>query len=210
MNQSINSSADITKLIMLARDGSGSSQVDAKAALLAHFRDYVRLLATLHMKSIFNAKFDESDIVQETFLQANRAFDQFRGECEKELAAWLRRIMANKGTEMARGYLAGKRDIQLEVRLQEGFDASSLNLANMVPAENTSPSQFAMQRERSVQLATAISKVSGEKREVLILHGLQGMAIPDVARSMGRTETSTWKLWARGLQELRRHAKDLM
>lgn len=201
---------DVSKLIVLARDGCSDARMDAKAALLAHFRDYVRLLAHLQMRSRFSAKFDESDIAQETILQANRAFDQFRGESEEELAAWLRRIMANKGAEMARGYLAGKRDVQMEVRLQENFDASSLNLANMVPAENTSPSQVAMQRERSVQLATAISKVNGDKREVLIQHGLQGMAISDVATAMGRTEASTWKLWARGLQELRRHAMDLL
>ena len=85
--------ANVSRLIAVARDGSSSSQKDAKATLLAHFRDYIRLLAHLHMKSVLSAKFDESDIVQETFLQADRAFDQFRGDCEKELAAWLRRIM---------------------------------------------------------------------------------------------------------------------
>ncbi len=201
--------ANVSRLIAVARDGSSSSQKDAKATLLAHFRDYIRLLAHLHMKSVLSAKFDESDIVQETFLQADRAFDQFRGDCEKELAAWLRRIMANKGADLARGYLSGKRDIQMEVQLQENFDASSLNIGNMIPSENSTPSKLAIQRERSVQLATAISKIRGDKREVLILHGLQGISIPDVAQSMGRTETSTWKLWARGLQELRRYATEL-
>lgn len=194
------------ELISLARDGRDN----AKATLLAYFREYVRLLARLHMKPIFSSKFDESDIVQETLMQADRAFHQFRGKTENELAAWLRQILANKGAAMARGYLTEKRDVQIEVRLQDQIDASSMNIANILPSQNRTPSSAALRRERSVQLATAISNVGGDKREVLILHGLQGMSIPDVAKSMGRTEASTWKLWARGLQELRRLAADVL
>ena len=35
---------------------------------------------------------DESDIVQETLLQAHRARNGFRGTSERELLAWLRKI----------------------------------------------------------------------------------------------------------------------
>ena len=195
-----------SELISLARDG----RYQAKSKLLAYFREYVRLLARLHMKPMFNSKFDESDIVQETLMQADRAFHQFRGKTENELAAWLRQILANKGAAMARGYLTEKRNVQVEVQMHDGIDASSINIANILPADVQSPSSLLSQQERSVRLATAISRVSGDKREVLILHGLQGMSIPDVAKSMGRTEASTWKLWARGLQDLRRLASQVL
>jgi len=195
-----------SQLICLAREGG----TQAKATLLAHFREYVRLLARLHVKPIFSAKFDDSDIVQETLLQADRSFHQFRGTTEKELAAWLRQILANKGAEMARLYLTEKRNVRIEVQLQNGIDASSMCIANIIPSGGQSPSSFLSQRERSVQLATAISSVPGDKREVLILHGIQGMSIADVAKSMGRTEASTWKLWGRGLQELRRLCTELL
>ena len=172
---------DTSQLICLARDGG----TQARATLLAYFREYVRLLARLHVKPVFNAKFDDSDIVQETLLQADRSFHQFRGTTERELAAWLRQILANKGAEMARGYLTEKRNVQIEVQLHNGMDASSMNIASIIPSEYQSPSSIISQRERAVQLATAISRVSGDKREVLILHGLQGMSIADVAKSMG-------------------------
>lgn len=191
---------DTSELISAARNGGDN----AKADLLSRFRHYLRLLAHLHVKPILKSKFDESDIVQETCMQADQAFHQFRGDNEKQFAAWLRQIMANKGAAMAREYLADKRDVQMELRLQNDLDRSSMDLAKIIPDRNSTPSHAAVRRERSVQLADAIAQVRGDKREVLILHGLQGMSVPDVAKSMGRTEASTWKLWARGLRDLRR------
>jgi len=200
---------DITGLIAASRAGDEESKAESRAELLAHFREYLRLLAHLHMKPLFKAKFDESDVVQETCLQVTQSFDQFRGENEKQFAAWLRKIMANKGAAMARMYLTEKRDAQLEIRLQHDLDKSSMDLANIIPDRgNSTPSRLEMQRERSVNLAGAIARIRGDQREVLILHGLQGMPVADVAKSMGRTEASTWKLWARGLQELRRITKE--
>lgn len=199
------SQLEISNLIATARDGGD----EAKAQLLAHFRHYLRLLAHLHVKPMLKSKFDESDIVQETCLLAAKGFEQFRGENEKQLAAWLRQVMANAGAAMARNYFTDKRNAQMEVQLQNNFDRSSMHLAGMIPDRNSSPSRNAIRRERSVTLADAIAKVGGDKREVLILHGLQGMSVPDVAKSMGRTEASTWKLWARGLQELRKCSIEL-
>ena len=191
---------DLTVLLANARAGDAKS----KAKLLSYFREYLRLLAHLHVKPLFKAKFDESDLVQETFMRATIAFDQFQGEDEKQFAAWLRQIMANKGAELARKYLTQKRDAQLEVQLQNNFDKSSVDLANVVAVCHSTPSHAMMHREQSVRLADAIASIRGDQREVLILHGLQGKSVPEVAKSMGRTEASTWKLWARGLQELRR------
>ncbi len=196
---------DVSKLIYAAQRG----EPDAKADLLGRFRHYLRLLAHLHVKPLLKSKFDESDIVQETCIQADVAFDQFRGDNEKQFAAWLRQIMANKGAAMARAYRADKRDIELEVRLQNNFDRSSINLANILPDQHSTPSRIVIRRERSVQLADAIAMVPEDKRTVLIMHGLQGESISDVAKSMGRTEASTWKLWARGLLEIQRIAGEM-
>jgi RNA polymerase sigma factor (sigma-70 family) len=113
--------------------------------------------------------------------------------------------MANKTAWMARKYLGTEqRDVQLERRLRNDFDKSSYDLAKIIPDGKSSPSEKAQRREQSVLLADAIAEVRGEQREVLIMHGLQGMSVVDVAKSMGRSEASTWKLWARGLQALRK------
>ena len=182
--------------------GEARQSQSALAQLLDRYRAYLCLLAEREIEPRLAARCAASDIVQETCLQATRAFDQFRGENEKQFAAWLRQIMANKGAEMARDFATDKREAKMEMRLQNNFAHSSMDMARIIPDRNSTPSRVAIRRERSVQLADAIAKVGGDKREVLIPHGLQGMSVPDVAKSMGRTEASTWKLWARGLQEL--------
>jgi DNA-directed RNA polymerase specialized sigma24 family protein len=53
-----------------------------------------------------------------------------------------------------------------------------------------------------------MDQVQGEQREVLIMHGLQGKSVTEVAKSMRRSEASVWKLWARGLQALRKTTGD--
>ncbi len=195
---------NITKLIAASRAG----KEEAKAELLVHFREYLRLLAHLHITPLFNAKFDESDVVQETCMQAAQSFDQFRGDNALQFAAWLRQIMANKGASMARTYLTQKRNAQLELRLQHDFDKSSMDLAKLIPDCNGTPSSVEMRRERSVRLADAIARIGIDQRDVLMMHGLQGLSVPEVAKKLGRTEASIWKLWARGLQALRKTVKD--
>ena len=196
---------DITALIAASRRGDDA----ARAALLGHFREYLRLLADLHVRPLLQAKFDGSDIVQETCLQALQSLEQFQGTTEHQFAAWLRQVLANKGAWMARNYLGTKkRDVRLERRLQHEFDQSSLDLAKFAADGSASPSEKAIGRERSVRLAAALARVGSEQREVLIMHGLQGRPIADVAQSMGRSEASTWKLWARGLQALRKTVRE--
>jgi DNA-directed RNA polymerase specialized sigma24 family protein len=112
---------------------------------------------------------------------------------------------------MARQYLAtGNRNVRLEQRLQHEFDQSSVAIANLLPARRSSPSMAAIRRERSVLLADAIAQVSPEQRRVLVLHGLQGVAIAEVATAMQKSEAATWKLWARGLKSLQQLLKESM
>jgi RNA polymerase sigma-70 factor (ECF subfamily) len=190
---------DITGLIAASRKGDFA----AREKLLGYYREYLRLLAHLHVKPLLKSKFDESDVVQETCMQAIEGFEQFRGANEKQFAAWLRQILANKGAWMARKYLADKRDIRLEQSLKQQIDQSSIDLGKFVPDKYSSPSHVAMGRERVVILAEAIEQLRDDQKDVLIMRGLQGMSIPDVAKALGRSEASTWKLWARGLQALR-------
>ncbi len=62
--------------------------------VLRKYRDWLRLLAQMQVGNRYQAKFDPSDAVQQTMLEAVRAWPQFRGESDAALAAWLRQILA--------------------------------------------------------------------------------------------------------------------
>src|SRR5262245_29630094 len=60
---------------------------------------------------------DWSDLVQETFLEAHRNIDGFKGKTEGERIQWLRRILTNTAIDQARRERAGRRDFHLEQTL---------------------------------------------------------------------------------------------
>ena len=72
--------------IVRARQGNEA----ALQELLHPYRNYLKLLARLQIGRTLQAKLDESDLVQETLLNAWRAIQSFRGQTEAELMQWLR------------------------------------------------------------------------------------------------------------------------
>ena len=149
-------------------------------------------------------KVDASDIVQETFLEAHRSFGRFRGGSAAEFVGWLRQILAANLTDLLRRYLGAQgRDVPLEREIREAIDQSSVLLDRALVAPQSSPSRQAERREQGVLLADALDQLPNDYREALVLRHLEGLAFPEVARRMGRSQDSVEKLWMRGLARLR-------
>lgn len=188
-------------LMELARAGDGF----ALGRLLELYRNYLTLLARLQISRRLQGKVDAADLVQETFLAAHRAWPRFLGNSEGELVCWLRQILAAHLANMVRHYFGTQgRDVRLERDLAVELDRSSLVLDRGLVAHQSSPSQQAARREQGVILADALGRLPADYREVLILRHLEGLSFPEVAEKMGRSVDSVKKLWARGLDRLRR------
>ncbi len=191
---------DPEQLLGLARAGDGP----ALGQLFELYQSYLELLARLQIGRRLQGKIDAADLVQETFLQAHSCFAQFQGTSEGELVSWLRQILASRLEKLLRHYCGTqRRDVRLERRLAVELDQSSRLLDQSLVAPGSSPSQKAVRREQAVLLANALRQLPEEYREVLILHHLQGVSLPDVARRLGRTLDSVKNLWLRGLAQLR-------
>src|SRR5438128_208138 len=91
---------DCNRLLHAARAGDGP----ALGRLLELYRNYLTLLARLQIDQRLQGKFDPSDLVQETFLEAHRDFVQFKGGSEPELVAWLRQILVTNLANLMRHY----------------------------------------------------------------------------------------------------------
>ena len=148
-------------------------------------------------------KFSPSDIVQGTFLQAHRRFTEFQGGTERELIAWLRKILASHMGMEIRKYTARARDVRVERRLQQQLDQSSLVLAGVFSASTESPSQTASRRERAVILANALSQLPANYREVIVLRHLRAYRFSEVAAEMNQSVDSVRAMWRRAIKRLR-------
>ena len=187
---------------LLERACAGNLQ--ALAELLDLYRNYLAILARVHIDTTLQPKADPSDLVQEACLHAVRDFPHFRGTTEAEFLAWLRRILAHRGIAMIRRYKqARQRDVTREEQIAAEIDQSAQALALVPMSTHYSPSQSAARREMGVLLADALAGLPEHYRDALILHHLEQRPIAEVAQRMGRTVDSVKKLLARGLIRLR-------
>jgi RNA polymerase sigma-70 factor (ECF subfamily) len=166
------------------------------------YRDYLRLLARLHLPPRLRGKLDPSDVVQRVLLRAHEKRGLFRGE-GPELAAWLRRILASTLADVAREFGAGKRDVALEQSLEVALRQSSVRLEAFLRPAPSSPSGHAVHQETLVRLAAALAELPDDQRTAVELHHLQGCSVGEVAAHLGRSEAAVAGLLRRGLKRLR-------
>src|SRR5438874_1463377 len=101
----------VVKWLAAARAGSS----EALGNVLETCRAYLLLIARQELDTELQAKGGASDLVQETFLEAQRDFRQFAGQTEEELLAWLRRLLLNNVANFRRRYReTAKRDVNAE------------------------------------------------------------------------------------------------
>lgn len=197
---------DPDELLRLAREGDREALGD----LWEYYRRYLRLLARLQIHQRLQGKVSPSDIVQETFLQAQCDLEIFRGTTGPELLAWLRQILMTKIAKLVRHYFqAQRRNVRLEQQLAEEMNRSSQALGNLLVSKESSPSDQASRREESLWLANALEELPEDYREVLILRHLETLTFPQIAERMQRSVDSVEKLWARALTWLRRAYRGL-
>jgi RNA polymerase sigma-70 factor (ECF subfamily) len=191
---------DTDPLLAEARRGDGPSL----GLLLERYRNYLTLLARLQVGRRLQGKVDAADLVQSTFLEAHRHFARFRGQTEGELVAWLRQVLAGLIANVVRHYLGTKRrDARLERELAAELDQSSRWLDRALASPDTTPSEKAARCEEALRLAALLEELPDHYREVLILHHLEGLPLPETARRLGKTVDSVKKLWMRALAQLR-------
>jgi len=117
---------------------------------------------------------------------------------------WWRRCLAGTlANVVVRYFGTGARDLGLEQQLAADLDQSSCALGQILIDPHSSPSQMAIRGEQSLRVTAALSRLSADYQNVLILRHLEGLTFPQIGERMGRSVDSVEKLWLRGLTRLR-------
>jgi RNA polymerase sigma-70 factor, ECF subfamily len=190
-------------LLVSAQQGSLSSL----GRLMGLYGSYLKLVVASQLDDRLRQRVSASDVVQETFFEAHRDFESFRGACPQEFLAWLRRILVNNLLRAVEQHVtAAKRDVRREVsldRLQLGVEQSTYRLAALAPKSAETPSAAFERREHEAVLAEVLAELPAEYQEVLRLRHLEGLPFAEVAQKMDRTAGAVRMLWLRSIRRLR-------
>lgn len=184
---------DWDSLIESARFGCD----DALGEILKSVRDYLVIVADANLGGSVQSKFDASDIVQHSMMEARDSLGQFRGESELEFRCWIKRIVLNNLTDEIRRYTdTDSRKIRIEV--SEDFLHSSTS-----HVDSDTPSWHLQRKEFDVRLAEAVSRLPSRQRFVIEARHRRGCDYGEIASQLEITETAARKIWSRAAKQLR-------
>jgi RNA polymerase sigma-70 factor (ECF subfamily) len=190
---------DAAQYLPAARAGSR----EALGQALEICRGYLLHVANQGLDQDLRAKGGASDLVQETFLEAQRDFDRFLGSSEQELLAWLRLLLLHNVANFTRRYRGtDKRSVGREVGL-EGAESPAGRTGELA-TDTPSPSREAMAHEQAENIKQALERLPEDYRRVLVLRNQERRPFGEIGPLLGRSAEAARRLWARAVERLQR------
>jgi RNA polymerase sigma-70 factor (ECF subfamily) len=123
------------------------------------------------------------DLVQETFLNAYRGLDQFRGDAQ--ISTWLYTIASRACLRMRR---KRKGAPDRELSLEEFIPTSDGEFRLQIPIDGLSPEAALHNKQLREALDTAINQLPKKYKMVLVLRDMEGVSAKEVGTIMGLNE----------------------
>lgn len=192
----------LSRLLAAARDGHD----DAFGRLFETFRRHLLLVAHRELPHGLRGKVGPSDLVQETAVDAQRAFAGFRGTTAEECFAWLRSILHNNVIDAVRRYgLSQKRAAGREISLAT---EAGRRQGSLVELPHGPPDGSAIRREDADVLSRVLVRLSEDHRTVLHLRYWEGLSFVEIGARLKRSPDAVRKLWYRAVERLQEEMND--
>ncbi|HTL60126.1 MAG TPA: sigma-70 family RNA polymerase sigma factor [Nitrospira sp.] len=146
------------------------------------YRDHVDLVYRYAHRLCGEAE-SAKDLVQETFLNAYRGLNRFRGD--SKVSTWLYAIASRACLRMRR---KRKGAPERELSLEEFVPTSEGEFRLQVPIEGLTPEQALENKELREALDQAIGKLPKKYRMALVLRDMEGLSAGETATVMGLSE----------------------
>lgn len=176
---------------------------EALGRLLETCRSYLLLAANRGLPADVRAKVGASDLVQETFLQAQQIFERFEGDSPEQLRAWLLAILENKLAQVRRHYLGtAMRDVGREELL--GAGSSGPGMGGVVDPAAEPPSAIYAAFEEAEKFDAAVKRMPADYQTAIELRNLEKKSFADLGIALGRSADAARKLWLRAFARLQK------
>jgi RNA polymerase sigma-70 factor, ECF subfamily len=198
-------SASDEATVVISGPTSGSLNLsDNTGRLLEGCRQYLLLIANEVIGPELQAKLGPSDLVQDTFLEAQRHLTVFRGHTKAEMRAWLRKILECRLANIRRSYLVTEmRAANREVTLDPS-PVESGAVVGFLKSRTPSPSNHAVANEWNAALQQALTRLPEHYRQAVAARHIEQLSWDEIGRRMNCSADAARKVWSRAIQQLRR------
>src|SRR3954467_1024143 len=195
-------SEELTGLIQKAAAGDEP----ATQELFARHRDRLKRMVHLRLSRRLQGRVDDSDVLQETFLDVARRLPEYTADPKLPFYLWLRHMAGLKLAEIHRRHLGTQlRDADREVTLHRGGlpEADSVSLAAHLLGQLTTPSQAAIKAEPRLIVQDALNDMDPTDREVLALKHFEQLSTSEIAEVLGMSKAGAGSGYLRAVKRLR-------
>jgi len=201
--KAVPSSHRVEPLIANARGGSH----EALGQLLNAYRPFLLSIATEEFDSELQAKAGPSDVVQETFVEAQRDFPSFKSDTEEELRIWLHTLLMNNLADLRKRYLrTAKRQVRRERPLATADSKEFLR--ELVAHDGLSASGTAFSREDHASVEAALDRLPPAFREIVTLRSRERRPFAEIGELIGKSPAAARMFWKRAILRLQRELGD--
>jgi RNA polymerase sigma-70 factor (ECF subfamily) len=177
---------DLVRRALEGEERAASTLFERHASRLAR-------LGRRHLRGTLRRREGESGLVQDALLAAFRSLPRFEPAGPGSFARWLDAILDHKARDFVRRQLRARRTV-----LREVGRASGVHPFDPAP----SPSSVAGRDERAARLRSAIARLEGDQRTVVLLVHRRGMTFADAGRLLGRSADAARMLYSRAVARL--------
>ncbi|GIW93392.1 MAG: DNA-directed RNA polymerase sigma-70 factor [Pirellulaceae bacterium] len=171
--------------------------------LLASYRRAVQMLVQMRLDRQVRRRVDVSDVVQEVLWEASRRLQDYLANPVMSFRLWIRQIACDRIIDTHRRHrTAAKRSVDREQSLPRLTDRTVPIFRAMIDPELT-PAAQAAQRELVACVESAISRLSDQDAEVLILRHYERLSNQEVAQALGLSEAAAGMRYLRAVRRLR-------
>ena len=195
-------SADLPQLLAQAAAGDET----ALTQLFSRYRKRLKQMVRLRLNRQLQGRIDDSDIVQEAYLEATQRLPDYLANRPLPFFLWLRHVTGEKLIDAHRRHLGARmRDVAQEVSLHRGPmpAASTGSLAAQLLGQLTSPSQAAIKAETRLRVQEVLNGMDPLDREILALRHFEQLTNAEVAATLEMNESTASSRYLCALKRLK-------
>jgi RNA polymerase sigma-70 factor (ECF subfamily) len=201
------SDADDAALATLVQQAAAGDQ-RAIDDLFSRYRSRLKRMVHLRLSRRLQGRVDDSDVVQEAYLDVARKLPEYAADPQLPFFLWLRNLVGLKLAEVHRRHLGTQmRDADQEVSLHRGAlpEANSMSLAAHLlgTMTMTTASEAAIKAETRIFVQEALNGMDPIDREILALKHFEQLSTSEIAQVLGLSKAGAGSRYLRAIKRLR-------